>query len=216
MVYDNMRVAVKKFVGVHEKQPTEALSRMSAFYNFDYRFCNICAGWEKGHVDRSVEYVRRKAFCIPKSFALLSEAQEYLSDVCHKMDAEVAFGCGDVREKQFNVNADIYALLSKPGDIGCYEMEPYTVDKWSTVCINGSHYSVPDKLVGKTVDVKKYSDFLILMHEKLWCLLSRWNEIIHDKVLVNALVDRLTHKAFIVNMTGNSYRLKETQQLMTK
>jgi DNA replication protein DnaC len=45
---------------------------------------------------------------------------------------------------------------------------------------------------------------------------SRWNEIIQDKVLVNALVDRLTHKAFIVNMTGNSYRLKETQQLMTK
>jgi DNA replication protein DnaC len=45
---------------------------------------------------------------------------------------------------------------------------------------------------------------------------SRWNEIIHDKVLVNALVDRLTHKAFIINMTGNSYRLKETQQLMTK
>jgi DNA replication protein DnaC len=45
---------------------------------------------------------------------------------------------------------------------------------------------------------------------------SRWNEIIQDKVLVNALVDRLTHKAFIINMTGNSYRLKETQQLMTK
>jgi transposase len=166
MVYDNMRVAVKKFVGVHEKQPTEALSRMSAFYNFDYRFCNIRAGWEKGHVERSVEYVRRKAFCIPKAFASLSEAQEYLSAVCHKMDAEVAFGCGDVREKQFNVHADICALLSKPGDIGCYEMEPYTVDKWSTVCINGSHYSVPDKLVGKTVGVKKYSDFLIMMYEK--------------------------------------------------
>lgn len=43
---------------------------------------------------------------------------------------------------------------------------------------------------------------------------SRWNEIIPDKVLVNALVDRLTHKAKIINMTGTSYRLKQTQQMM--
>jgi hypothetical protein len=161
-----MRVAVRKFVGIREKRPTEALSRMSAFYNFDFRFCNIRAGWEKGHVERSVEYVRRKAFCLPRAFASLSEAQEYLSAVCHTMDAEVAFGCGDVREKQFNVHADVCALLSKPGDIGCYEMEPYSVDKWSTVCVNGSHYSVPDKLVGKMVDVKKYSDFLIMTYDK--------------------------------------------------
>lgn len=43
---------------------------------------------------------------------------------------------------------------------------------------------------------------------------SRWNEIIPDKVLVNALVDRLTHKAKIINMTGTSFRLKQTQQMI--
>ena len=26
-----------------------------------------------------------------------------------------------------------------------------------------------------------------------------------------AMIDRLTHKSFIVNMNGNSYRLKETK-----
>lgn len=43
---------------------------------------------------------------------------------------------------------------------------------------------------------------------------SRWNEIIPDKVLVNALVDRMTHKAKIINMTGMSYRLKQTQEMI--
>ncbi len=43
---------------------------------------------------------------------------------------------------------------------------------------------------------------------------NRWNEIIADKVLVAAMVDRLTHKAILVNMTGESYRLKETKKLM--
>lgn len=43
---------------------------------------------------------------------------------------------------------------------------------------------------------------------------NRWNEIIKDKVLVAAMVDRLTHKAFLVNMSGLSFRLKETQKNM--
>ena len=40
MVYDNMRVAVKSFVG-GDKKPTEALMKMSGFYCFEYRFCNV-------------------------------------------------------------------------------------------------------------------------------------------------------------------------------
>ena len=43
---------------------------------------------------------------------------------------------------------------------------------------------------------------------------NRWNEIIKDKVLVTALVDRLTYKACLVDMGGTSYRLKETQKMM--
>ncbi|ROT02089.1 AAA family ATPase, partial [Muribaculaceae bacterium Isolate-100 (HZI)] len=45
---------------------------------------------------------------------------------------------------------------------------------------------------------------------------NRWNEIIDDKVLVTAMVDRLTHKAILLNMTGKSYRMKETQEMMTQ
>lgn len=44
---------------------------------------------------------------------------------------------------------------------------------------------------------------------------NRWNEIIADKVLVAAMVDRLTHKAMLINMTGESFRLKETKKLIT-
>lgn len=43
---------------------------------------------------------------------------------------------------------------------------------------------------------------------------NRWGEIIKDKVLVAALVDRITHKAVLVNMTGESYRLKETKNMV--
>ncbi len=41
---------------------------------------------------------------------------------------------------------------------------------------------------------------------------DRWNELFGDPVLTAAMVDRLTHKAYIVNMNGDSYRLKETEE----
>ena len=43
---------------------------------------------------------------------------------------------------------------------------------------------------------------------------DRWREVINDTVLVAALVDRLTHKAHLVNMNGDSYRFKETKALL--
>lgn len=45
---------------------------------------------------------------------------------------------------------------------------------------------------------------------------NRWDEIIKDKVLVAAMVDRLTHKAYLINMSGQSYRLKETRKMREK
>ena len=45
---------------------------------------------------------------------------------------------------------------------------------------------------------------------------NRWDEIIADKVLATAMVDRLTHKAILLNMTGKSYRMKETQDMINQ
>ena len=40
---------------------------------------------------------------------------------------------------------------------------------------------------------------------------DRWTEIFGDAVLTAAMVDRLTHKSILVDMNGESYRLKETR-----
>ncbi len=45
---------------------------------------------------------------------------------------------------------------------------------------------------------------------------TRWEEIMKDKVLCSALVDRLCHKAYLVNMTGQSYRVRETQNMLKR
>jgi len=42
---------------------------------------------------------------------------------------------------------------------------------------------------------------------------DRWKEIFGDEVLTAAMVDRLTHKAILVNMNGDSFRVKESKKL---
>jgi len=41
---------------------------------------------------------------------------------------------------------------------------------------------------------------------------DRWEEIFSDAVMTAAMIDRLTHKSYLLNMNGNSYRLKETRE----
>ena len=45
---------------------------------------------------------------------------------------------------------------------------------------------------------------------------ERWDEIFSDSVMTAAMIDRLTHKSYILNMNGNSYRLKETREWLAK
>jgi DNA replication protein DnaC len=44
---------------------------------------------------------------------------------------------------------------------------------------------------------------------------EKWQDIFgKDTILTAALLDRLTHKAYLVNMNGKSYRMKETKKMM--
>ena len=45
---------------------------------------------------------------------------------------------------------------------------------------------------------------------------EKWEEVFVDANLTAALVDRLAHKAHVLDMSGESYRLKETLQMQVK
>ena len=38
---------------------------------------------------------------------------------------------------------------------------------------------------------------------------GKWHEIFEDVTLANAILDRLLHQSHIININGNSYRLKD-------
>jgi len=162
MVYDNMKVAVKRFVGRQEKEPTEALLKLSTYYGFSFRFCNTRSGNEKGHVERSVEYVRRKAFCCQDHFADLAEANAHLLTVCQRLNQETQVGSKQTAMERLSQERP-YLLAAMP----LYEsarIEWLRVDKYSTIQVDQCHYSVPDYFVGQMLFTKVYSSQICCFH----------------------------------------------------
>lgn len=152
IVYDNMKVAVAKFVGLHEKEPTEALKKISLFYGYNYRFCNVNSGNEKAHVERSVDVIRRKAFsrCFDFTF---DEAIMHLEKIILNHN-----GNSLEEEKPY--------LLPYPGKYETAEIRESFVDKYSTITYLNNKYSVPDHLVGKYICLKAYVEEIIIFYDK--------------------------------------------------
>lgn len=157
MVYDNMRVAIKEFVGRSEKTPTEALVNLSGWFQFRWRFCNVRRGNEKGHVERSVEFVRRKAFCHTDSFDTMEAAQAHLSSTCIHLN-ELPGSTGKVPLE--GLQQERTSLWNYPGAMECFLTHELKVDKYATICFGTNRYSVPDDISGRMVEVKVYSNEL--------------------------------------------------------
>ena len=159
IVYDNTRVAVRRFVGITEKEPTEALLQLATYYHFDYRFCNAGKGNEKGHVERSIEYIRRKAFSIKDSFDSLEQANQWLVSRCQELNEKHAGNHLMIEEQEH-----LHSLPAAAFD--CCMIEQCRVDKYSTIIIGSNRYSVPDNLVGKMITVKVYAQYIECFYEK--------------------------------------------------
>jgi transposase len=165
MVYDNMRVAVAKFVGKHEKEPTRALLDLRSHYGFSHRFCNARRGNEKGHVERSVEYIRRKAFGFIHSFDSLEIAQQHLLTIIEGINDTKQQLTGKTANELFVEEKLCLSVVSS--DLNCSEMVELRVDKYSTVSFRTNRYSIPDHLVGDFVAIKFFSSQLEIYHKDI-------------------------------------------------
>jgi len=160
LVYDNMKVAVKKFVGPTEKEATDCLLKLSLYYHFSFRFCNVRRGNEKGHVERSVEYIRRKAFARRDRFTSLYDANEYLDSVCDSLNGKPQKECNNKTAEMLLQEEQAYLYPVKPM-FECGEDHVFKVDKYSTISYKTCRYSVPDRYVGKLVNCKAYPDRIV-------------------------------------------------------
>ena len=166
IVYDNMRVAVAKFaIKNTDKEPTEDLLKLSTYYQFDYRFCNARKGNEKGFVERSVEYIRRKAFCITDEFETFEQADQHLLQTIVQLNQLPAKGQNQTIQTRFETELPhLKPIPITPFDAGILRI--LRVDKYSCIRVDTNSYSVPETCLPKTVQIKVYPEYLQIYNQK--------------------------------------------------
>lgn len=155
IVYDNAKVQVRRFTG-GEKKPTESLMELCAYYGFEPRFTNYYKANEKGHVERSIEVIRRKAFSSNICFDTIAEAESALMLAVAKINATPKQRTGISADAAFAIEKEFLAPARLPMDVSRHVLA--SVNKYSLVYVDTHYYSVPDWLVGKKVMVRKYPD----------------------------------------------------------
>ena len=157
MVYDNMRVAVAKFVGRTEKEPTQGLLELSSYYKFGFRFCNVRKGNEKGHVEKSVGYIRRKSFSVEDRFDSVEQANKHLLQICEELNKTgQILKTGKTANELFeNEKPNLFQINYS---YKCFKNDHAKVDKYSTISYKKNRYSVPDFLVGRLLDIKIFAE----------------------------------------------------------
>ena len=105
-----------------------------------------------------MEYLRRKAFSTTYHFSSIEEANEYLTKCYEKLN-NTDSNISPFKEEKKSLRTYLY-------DYQCSFLETAKIDKLATFCYDGTHYSVPDYLVGKTIYVKIYSDLIKVYYNK--------------------------------------------------
>jgi transposase len=163
LVYDNMKTAVAKCtIRQKDKKPTEDLLKISAYYQFDFRFCNVAKGNEKGHVEKSVEYVRRKAFCQIDEFDNMDQANRYLNQQLSLLNSKKAKRKTIPIVKDFLTEKKHFICLPV-SDYDISIIQEYKIDKYHTISVDANQYSVPDSICTPRVKVKVFPNHIFIL-----------------------------------------------------
>ena len=217
IVYDNMKQAVKRFVCRNEKEATEDLIKISLYYGFRYRFCNIASGNEKGHVERGIEFVRRKAFSSKSDFNSVEEANKHLEEILIKLNSKKRKWLENKSPKDVLEEEKDYLLpLKSPYDTS--RRIETRVNKYSVINIDQNKYSVPDYLVGKFVMAKIYPDNIEIYYKDKLIATHKRTYLTHQWIIdINHFIYTLKKKPGALHSSSGRYQLSpELQEIYHK
>jgi transposase len=153
--YDNLKTAVKEILEGRHRVEQEAFFHFRGTYLFDSHFCTPGAGNEKGQVEHSVGFGRRR-FLVPlPEVSSYEELNAYLRQKCVEDDARTVSGqpasIGQMwqEEKPFLRPLPTHAY-------DCCRTTMVSLNRYSQVQLETNRYSVPTDQAAKQLKAKLY------------------------------------------------------------
>lgn len=176
--YDNSKIAVKRIVGTHERELTDAFLGLRSHYLFESHFCRVARGNEKGVVESMVRYVRAN-FLIPvPSVKSLDELEALNADLESACRAELLRTLRGKAKSKAELLAEEQALMRTlpEGDFEACKTVTGRSNSLALVRFDRNDYSVPVGEAHREVVIKGYAERvcihcdgrLLAEHRRLW------------------------------------------------
>lgn len=137
LIFDNA-TGVGRRIGdsIHE---SELFSRFRAHYHFRVRFCNPYSGWEKGNVERKVDYNRANLFVPVPHFSDVKKYNQKLLGKHEKKADELHYKKLVPIRELFEEDRKAFLMLP-PKRFNVCRYEWLRADGYGKVCMEGKHY----------------------------------------------------------------------------
>jgi transposase len=188
--FDNSKVNVAKIYRLRGQKATPGLLALESCYLFEHKFCRIYQPQEKGHVENTVEYVRRN-FMVPlPSFPDFASFNAYLEECCRKELSKTSSRQTKTIGEYFEEEKS--SLLPLPEtEIETHRIETRRANTLCLVCFDRNEYSVPGEHAHKLFTVIGSIDTLsfcvdgevVAEHKRDWGKYSRHYNPVHYLVI---------------------------------
>ena len=161
--YDNSKIAVRAIIGVHARKLTVGFLQLASHYLFNYHFCTVRRGNEKGVVEGTGGYARRNFLVPVPQMADYDALNAHLLECC-RSDLQRRLR-GQRAVKAELLKEDQAAFLKMPaGPFDACRKQATRPNSLSLVRFNDNDYSVPVRWAHHKVTAKGYWDRVEICH----------------------------------------------------
>jgi len=156
VLIDNPKTMVKRIGKGKEREFPPRFLAMMNHYLIEPVACTPASGWEKGQVERQVDYLRKAVFTPKLNFATLAELNHYLLAQCKKL--------GDKPHPQDKSQTIQAMLIQEQGylrPVGrSFDGYVEKIHRASSTCLvqyDNNYYSVPSEYAKQKVSLRAYA-----------------------------------------------------------
>ncbi|MFC8366823.1 IS21 family transposase [Streptomyces sp. NPDC057239] len=162
--YDNLRAAVAQVLGLSRRRiETERWTAFRSHYGLDALYCQpgIRGAHEKGGVEGQIGWFRRNHLVPVPEVATLAELNEMIDRWDQQDDARRIRSRPRTIGEYFAAEQPLLAPLpEEPFETG--RLSTPRVDRYSQICVRMNRYSVPVRLIGRTVRIMLHASELVV------------------------------------------------------
>lgn len=163
ILYDNLKLAVRRILVGGERDLVEDFARMATFYNFEPRFARPKDGSDKGGVEARGQHIRLQHLSpIPEGPNLPAIADVLLARLDQRMDRARTRGGPTTATLWERERGDMLALPRAA--FHPETLHPTTVDRQAQVRVAAALYSVPCAWKSIEVRVWRHADRVVIEH----------------------------------------------------